>query len=167
MGRAGSDTPLLGKAFLGGLSYPAFGPPAPTRPLVHVCGFSPAHHLCAACCDHLESGPHSTTDSAGFLMKFNTFCSTSQHTRMAACELSMFCCSVFCSTDPGESFLVLSLAARLDVICFQRSVSTTEFSGDSQTSDRKAGEPEGQGRRKPVLPTVGGPAWGSAAPRAA
>ena len=54
---------------------PPRGHPQPFR----LWDFSPAHHLCAACCDHLDSGTHSTLDSAGFLTKFNVFVLHSTH----------------------------------------------------------------------------------------
>lgn len=94
-------------------------------------------------------------------LRSSTFLFCTQHTRMAACELSVFCCWVFYSTDPGESpSSCCHLLPRLDVTCFQRSVSTTEFSGDSQTADRKVGEPGGQGDGKQCFPTAGGPSLG-------
>lgn len=55
---------------------PPRGHPQPFR----LWDFSPAHHLCAARCDHLESGPHSTPQTAGFLTKFNVFVLHSTHT---------------------------------------------------------------------------------------
>lgn len=131
---------------------PPWGHPQPFR----LWDFSPAHHLCAACCDHLESGTHSTLQTLLVSLRSSMFLFCTQHTCMAACELSVFCCWVFYSTDPGESpSSCCPLLPRLDVTCFQRSVSTTEFSGDSQTADSKVGEP---GRRKAVLPDCGGPA---------